>query len=325
MDVNMNMAGNGMGMGGYYGQQMQDPYQNSNPYFMGQPIGFNPTMQAPNNQNALTNEEIQRLRSNRPSNSLNLTIEPEDVLRAMCTHKDNGRDVVQMVNDGSGDVWCPICGERWKPERLSNEEVQELVEKLISQMQNTKWVSDLPVNMEREYFSIMPLLRKYIDVHKYGMKNFDKYAGQNAYYSAADANIYSMYNGLFGSAAYGSQMYGNPYQQFQPSYYQQQMQAQAAVGGGQQANPAYNPMQQPQYGMPGYNPQFGNQANMMMGGTFYQQPPQGMQGMGQAMGQAQPGYNPVFGNTQQMGAQAQQTTGNADANAGSGADVKAEL
>lgn len=286
---------------GYYGQDIYgNPYMQQNPYFQGQPMYYNQQMQAPSNQNALTNEEIQRLRSLRPTTSLNLSVDQEEVLRAMCTHKDNGRDVVQIVQDGSGDVWCPICGKRWSPEQLTQEEVQSLVDRLIAQMQNTKWAGEFPVNVVREFFAMMPLIEKFPELYKYGMKNFNKFMGQNGMYSAQDANIYAMYNGLFsGGGAYGyGQQYANPYQQPQMGgYYQQVAQAQQAVGGGQQANPNINPMQQPVYGAPGFNPQFMNQANMMMGGSVYAQPqmmnPYGAPSQAPQQGQM---YNPVFNN-----------------------------
>ena len=241
----------------------------NNPYFQQQPFQQQP-MQVPQMQNALTNEEIQRLRSLRPTTSLNLSVDQEEVLRAMCTHKDNGREVVQLLQDGSGDAYCPICGKRWKPEQLSQEDLQALVDQLICQMQNAKWVGELPANVVREFFAMMPLIEKFPELYKYSMKNFNKYANQNNMFNAADANIYAMYNGLFSGAG----AYANPYQQAmngyyqQPmgmGYYQQPMQQQAPQ---QAANPNVNPMQQPQQP---YNAQFTNQANMMMGGTMYQQ------------------------------------------------------
>ena len=255
MEINTMNNGYGYGM-----------YDNMNPYFQQQPFQQQ-QMQVPQMQNALTNEEIQRLRSLRPTTSLNLSVDQEEVLRAMCTHKDNGREVVQLLQDGSGDAYCPICGKRWKPEQLSQEDLQSLVDQLICQMQNAKWVGELPANVVREFFAMMPLIEKFPELYKYSMKNFNKYANQNNMFNAADANIYAMYNGLFSGAG----AYANPYQQAMNGYYQQQPMGmgyyQQPAQQAQQANPNVNPMQQPPY-----NAQFANQANMMMGGTMYQQP-----------------------------------------------------
>ena len=223
MEINTMNNGYGYGM-----------YDNVNPYFQQQPFQQQP-MQVPQMQNALTNEEIQRLRSLRPTTSLNLSVDQEEVLRAMCTHKDNGREVVQLLQDGSGDAYCPICGKRWKPEQLSQEDLQALVDQLICQMQNAKWVGELPANVVREFFAMMPLIEKFPELYKYSMKNFNKYANQNNMFNAADANIYAMYNGLFSGAG----AYANPYQQAMNGYYQQQ-----PMGMGYYQQPMQQPMQQ---------------------------------------------------------------------------------
>ena len=274
-----------------YGYQQQPAPQyfygfEPNPGFAYQPV-MQQNMAVPQNQNALTSEEIQRLRSTRPSGTLNLNIDQDDVLRAMCTHKENGRDLVQLVQDGSGDVYCPICGERWNPEVLSKEEVTALVGKLIAQMQNSKWTGEFPSNVVREYYSMIPLLRKFPDLFEYGSKNFERFLNQRGIYNAGDANIYAQYNSLYGPGmGYGAPMYQQPmypYAQQPQGYYQQPV--------AQPANPAVNPMQvqQPVYGAPGYNPQFSDQANMMMGGTYYAQPVQPM------YGQSGPQFTPVYG------------------------------
>ena len=301
MEINTMNNGYGYGM-----------YDNVNPYFQQQPFQQQP-MQVPQMQNALTNEEIQRLRSLRPTTSLNLSVDQEEVLRAMCTHKDNGREVVQLLQDGSGDAYCPICGKRWKPEQLSQEDLQALVDQLICQMQNAKWVGELPANVVREFFAMMPLIEKFPELYKYSMKNFNKYANQNNMFNAADANIYAMYNGLFsGAGAYANM-----------GYYQQPMQQQAPQ---QAANPNVNPMQQPQQP---YNAQFTNQANMMMGGTMYQQQPMGMgyyqQPMQQPMQQQAP-QTYTFGVAQQQMAQQQPTADQKPAQqTATPADTKADL
>ena len=107
----------------YYGQQaMGQPYYGGyDPsMYSYQAYGYN-SIPTPANQNALTAEEIQILKNARPTSKIELSIDRTDVLRSMCTHKDNGRDVVMQVTDGSGDVWCPICNHRWHPDMKSKE------------------------------------------------------------------------------------------------------------------------------------------------------------------------------------------------------------
>ena len=257
----------------YYGQQQvagQPYFGGYDPSNYGFPaMGFN-NIPTPANQNALTDEEIQVLKNARPSSQLVLAIDRDDVIRSMCTHKEGGRDVVMQVTDGSGDVFCPICGARWKPDMKTKEEVELLVAELLDQMQNAKWTGDLPVDLTRELFTLMPLLKKYPDIHEYAMNTFNKYYSARGMFNAADTNIYGMYNSLFTAGApvqnYAPQGY---YGQAPAQGYYQPQATQGYVPNGAPANAAVNPMQAPTYGVNPMapNPQFVNQANMMMGGT----------------------------------------------------------
>lgn len=263
---------------GYYNQPQYNPaaiygYQ---PYMAQQ-------IKVPQNVNALTDEEIRTLKNARPTSMINLNIEPNDVLRSMCTHKENGRDVVQLVQDGSNDVWCPICGARWSPEIMSKEEVEELVNKLVGQMQNAKWTGDLPTELSRELFTLIPLIQKYPEIHKYAIDNFNKYYSQNQFVNAQDASVYAQYNSLFGPSygayvqqgvtpAYYGQQQAMPAQPQQGYYYQQPQvtNQQATVT----TNPYINPMQAPIGVNPAApNQQFVNQAAMMMPGYAQVQQP----------------------------------------------------
>lgn len=272
----------------YYGTAatQQQPTYYDPMYFGYQPYTYN-NVPAPQNVNALTDEEIKTLRSARPTSKIDLNIDRNDVLRAMCTHKDHGKDMVVPVNDESGDVWCPICGARWNPNAMTKEEIVDLVETLIGQMENAKWTGDLPVELTRELFTLIPLLRKFPDVYEYALNTFNKYYSQRGMVNAQDTSVYAQYNALLNPGyAYGAPIqqpgyYGQPQGQPQGGYYYgtmppagaPQMNQGAPAGQPQMANPAYNPMQMP-YGVSPAAPnmQFNNQANMMMGGSIYGQP-----------------------------------------------------
>lgn len=233
-----------------------NPYMNSGFYTEPQMFGQQPNI---NIENALTNEEIQRIMNTRPnSDVLNLHVSDEDVLRAMCTHRYHGRDVVQIVGDGTNDVYCPICGARWSQEAYSKEEVKSAVNVVLSMMQNAKWMAGFPQNVTREYFTMMPLLAKFPDMYEYGDKNFQRYLNNRGIYAGSDTSVYNQYNSLFGAGfGYG----GNPYQPPQQpyNYYNSNgiimgqpdprmvPQQQAPVG-----NPYTNPMQAPGVTVPGF-------------------------------------------------------------------------
>jgi hypothetical protein len=278
----MNYGYNNWQQQPYAGAPMQQQvmYQNYDPNM----FGYNPmaygSAPMPVNNNALTPEEIQTLKNSRPASAISLAVDHNDVLKSMCCHNENHRDIVVPLNDGSGNVWCPICKESWNPDMKSKEEVQELVTLLIDQMQNAKWVGDLPTELVRDLYTVIPLLKKYPDIHEYAMNTFNKYYSNRGMYNAQDASIYGMYNSLFGpgtpQTGYMNQPvnYGGYYGQGQqqPIMQQQPVYNQAPQGYMPQAamNPMNNPMQTP-YGVnPGApNQQFVQQANNMMQGTVY--------------------------------------------------------
>lgn len=258
MMYNYNM---GNMYGGYQPQYMQNPFGYS-AYQMNQ-------IKSPINANPLTPEEIAQLKNSRPSSALSLNIDPLDALRSRCTHKENNVDQSQPVQDGSGDMWCPICNRRWHPVEVDSETVKEKTKQFIDLMETAKWLGDLPINVVNDYYQIEPLVEKFPDLYNHGMSNFEKYSNQNMYTNPQDASIYSQYNSLFGpnlmlqqqfAQAMMNQYPTNPMQTApQTGYYPN--------GVTPQANPYANPMQAPM----GVNPiapnqQFVNQAAMTMPG-----------------------------------------------------------
>lgn len=227
----------------YYGQQA---YYGAPMY--NQPGMYNTGMVTPQNNPSLTAEEMQIIKQVNPS-KIDITITEADKLRAICNHKDQNKiDRVVQIQDGSGDVYCPICNNRWSPENLSKEEVKEVCDKLIAAMQNAKWVGDYGVQLTREYFAMIPLLEKFPDLYEYAMKQFNKYCNVNGYQSANDAAIYNQYNNLMGYSAAPS--YGSPQGYYgmgmaqQPAGYQAGYMSQPMPGYmGQQVMPGY--MNQP--------------------------------------------------------------------------------
>lgn len=255
----------------------QNPYQQQ-PYPYQPQMAPNQQIQVPLNQNALTPEEINELRSLKPSGMFSIKISKEDVLRSMCTHCQNGESLVYMLNDGSGRCGCPICGAVWTPESYSKEEIKELCDKIIDCMQSVKWAGELSPTVVREYFTMIPLLDKFPDLYEYATKNIAKLYNQHGFINANDASIYGQYNALFG-VGYN---YGFPQQQ--PYYAGGQQPYYNQVQQPIQPNPMTNPMQaqQPQpYPYPQQsvvnpqpvNQQFVDQAGMVIPGYAPQQQP----------------------------------------------------
>ena len=122
------------------------------------------------NQNALTEEEIKKLESVE-SKKFDLTISEEDILRSMCTHCRNGESVAYQLNDNTGRCACPICGSIWEPRTATKENVKNLCDELIDYMQTVKWAGGLASSTVREYFTIIPLLKKFPDLFEHALNN----------------------------------------------------------------------------------------------------------------------------------------------------------
>lgn len=289
---------------GYMPNQNGYGYYDPNAFYNGNAYTFNqfPIQQA---QSSLTKEQYQNLINAKPKNALDLSIEQADCDRAQCNHHDlNGMDRAQRTDDG--DAWCPICNEKWSTEQHSVDEIKQAIKIIIDAMQVAKWLGYIPVEVVRQYFTIIPLLKKFPEIYEYAMNNFNKCYSQNTMQNAQDASVYSNFNSLFGPASYtnpflqmqqqGMQYPQQPmnyqYLQQQPMQYPQQpMNNQFGQPIQYQQPASVNPMQIPMGVNPSApNQQFVSQAASMMPGYQYPQQQQVMQ---------QPMNNP-YGQPQQQ-------------------------
>ena len=286
-----------------------NPYQN--PYGYGQPMpGYmnqqlymGPQFNVPTYMNALNNEEIEQIRNTKPISKINLSVDHTEYLRSLCTHRDNhtGLDVVQKINDGSDDVYCPICQKRWNPKPLDKDMVHELVKTFNDQIQNMKWVGNIPTEVVREYCAILPLVNKFPDLYEYAVNNFNKIRNGAEVQSGEDARIQSLYNTIinpyqqYGNYYGGMNMGMNPGMMYNTNQNMGQM--------GQTANPNINPME--------YSYQPNGMPNQQMNGQYN---PMGYQPTFNAVNGGMPNqqmnveYNPIGYQSQQNQQQAQQQT-----------------
>ena len=284
----------------YYGVPAgQDIYGGTMPVY-GQPMYYNPVPQ-PQNKPSLTVEEMKMIQQTNPS-KIDITISQADNLRAVCNHKDHMQnDRVQQVTDGTGDVWCPICNKRWSPENASKQEVKEICDKLISFMQNAKWVGDYGTELVRDYFAMIPLLEKFPDLYEYAMNQFNRYCNTNGYTNANEAAIYNQYNSLM---SYANQQYAPSYgyaPQQPVGYYGQQPQMMQQQPVYNKPATTVNPMQAqaPMYAQP-----------QQMNPYTYQAPMAPTPGVGAPLGtMPAPNYAPVGAQQEAQTATAQPAEG----------------
>lgn len=262
---------NGFGGYGYPGfQQNQQP---------GVSYQYNTRPQARMTQ-PLTESEIKQLRSNGGTFDLNIT--PEDSLRAICTHKD--RSQILLQDTGEGQSFCPICGEKFNLVYSDESQVQEAVSVILDVLQTIKTTYlDIPEETARNFFMVIPLLKKIPGLYKIAMSNFSQYdnTGMNAQNGSAFG-----FNALnaFASPAYGMGV-GMPMGNMNPAFGQQPM----APNYGY-AQPMNNMGYQQPFQQMGYNP---NGNPFVADQQNCQQPPQAQQSTPQqpAQNQTQSGNN----------------------------------
>lgn len=151
---------------------MNNQFYNQNPMYG---YGYSaPRPQARNTQ-PLTPEQIQKLRQD--SNAFDMKVEQEDLWRAACTHKEkNGASTLVQNNDGT--YTCTICHETFPMCDCDENEINEAVNKIISMLQTSKTVYlDAPEELVRQYYQMIPLLKKFPTLWKRAIQNFSMYEG----------------------------------------------------------------------------------------------------------------------------------------------------
>ena len=153
------------------------------------------------NTQPLTPEQIAKLRQD--SNAFDMKIPAEDLWRAACTHKEkNGNGTLVLNNDGT--YTCTICHETFNMCDKSRAEVESAVNVLLDMLQTSKAVYlDASEELVRQYYQMIPLLKKFPDLWDRALKNFSMYEG-------AMTGVNPMSTGYSAFAAYNT-LTNNPY------------------------------------------------------------------------------------------------------------------
>ena len=244
---------------------------NYNPQGIGQP---QPSCNATKITSWLSPEQEAFLRKN--SSDINLTISEEDRVRANCNHVDrNGNMATVPTNDGR--CMCTICGSKFNMNGVSNQDLANAVNIVSDALEVSKLSYGNCPESARDFFTMIPLLKKVPLLYTVAINNLDKLASANSF---DISNAYSnsamspaMYSAMTGIGYPQPQVFGAPQPGF--GYYQPQPQANPMYG--QVANAPMQPYQQPQQQgyyqpQPQANPMYGQVANAPM--QPYQQPQQ---------------------------------------------------
>ena len=197
---------------------------NYNPYVA---QGYQMVPQKPKNTNPVTKEQLAELRKN--GGGLSLVPTKEEMIQAICTHRDLNTGESRLVQNDDGTVTCTMCGSTFSTLEVDQEQVKEATNVILDILQNTKALYlDIPDQVCSEYFRIIPLVKKIPDLYKVASDNFKQYEGVNPMSYEGSNNIFARYNMLTGPTApqYG---YGQP-MQYQPYYNQQPVMGQQVYG-----------------------------------------------------------------------------------------------
>ena len=187
----------------------------------------------------LTPEQINQLRSR--GGAFKIEVSEEDLLRAACTHKENGHPtlVVEGTNPDTGNdiLHCTICGETFEMVDYNRPEVEKAVKLIQDLLQTSKALYlDIPEQLATQYYQMIPLLKLFPELYDRAQKNFSMYENALGY---QPNNVAAGTNGF----AMMSSMLANPYTAVgYPGYQQQPMMYQ----GGYPQQPVQQPMGYPQ-------------------------------------------------------------------------------
>ena len=143
----------------------------------------------------LTPEQIKQLRTT--SSQFSLQVDPIEITRSLCTHKDNGK--IAVLDNGDGTVTCSVCGARFKLVDWETTQVQEATNMFLDILQSIKtYYLDIPESYVTEYFKMIPLLEKVPKFFELALHNFRKYEQGNPYQQGRNMYGFNMLNAITG-------------------------------------------------------------------------------------------------------------------------------
>jgi hypothetical protein len=214
--------------------------------------GMNPMQYAdinnkkPQMNNPLTDEEKKLLQKN--NNQFNLMIQPIEIARAVCTHKDPQTGTFTTVVNADGSLTCKQCGARIYPDLVTPTYVKQAKEMILNVLQTTKLIAvDMNNDVTRAYYSMIPYIERIEALYDMVCAGFRQYSQNNPVTTEPNNSMFAMYNNLINPSVPFMNQMGN---------YGYTMQQNQMVNGG---NPFYQqtpaPMYPPQQTVPVYPPQ----------------------------------------------------------------------
>lgn len=204
--------------------------------------------------NPMTKEDLELLKP--VKNEFNMNIDPVDVARAKCPHKNATKLLINPIGGGNM-VKCSQCGAEFDMTIRSKEDIEASVNNLVNFLEQMKlYAVNFDEEFYKDYMMMIPLLRKAPNLYEMAVQNFTEVVRQttNSQTVAPNANpafnrygfdaYQDIFNGNYGARynVYNQQQPVMPMQaqpMAQPGYYdpnvvaQQQAQMQPAPQQGQ--------------------------------------------------------------------------------------------
>lgn len=126
-------------------------------------------------KNILNDEEYDKLEKamNPP---FSLSIKKIEVLKASCTHRSKDGEDSLLIPNEDDTCTCKLCKRKIKPFDADEEQVQEIIDNVISLIETIKIrFVDMPVEAGKIVYSIIPMLEKLPTLYEIANKSFTKY------------------------------------------------------------------------------------------------------------------------------------------------------
>lgn len=179
--------------------------------------------------NPLTPEQEALLR--KTSEAFTLAATPEEMARAICTHKDVQKGQITLVQNPDGTVTCTKCGTTFNlVDNVSQEDIDKTLVATVDILETIKTINlDTPDEVIQSVYPMITILNKAGKMYQGAVNNWKNYGVQaNLQQTPGYGNPYSILNNAIGGGMMGmAPGYTAPttgYQNGWTGYPQQQMQ-----------------------------------------------------------------------------------------------------
>ena len=156
--------------------------------------------------NPMTKEDLELLKP--VKNEFNMNIDPVDVARAKCPHKNATKLLINPIGGGNM-VKCSQCGAEFDLTIRSKEDIEASVNNLVNFLEQMKlYAVNFDEEFYKDYMMMIPLLRKAPNLYEMAVQNFTEVVRQTSNSQTVAPNANPAFN-RYGFDAYQDIFNGN--------------------------------------------------------------------------------------------------------------------